>query len=77
MLTMSEVKLNQHFKARKWYYVSKNKMAAPSFVRLKTNIENQKLGYKIDNYQRKRRARITPLIIGAVILGVIGTVGGG
>jgi len=76
MLTMTEIKLNKRFKARKWYYVSKNKMTIASFGRLQRNVENQKLLYEIDNYKGVRGARITALGIGAGVLGIMGAATG-
>lgn len=64
LLTMTEIKLFKRFKARKWYYVSKNKTSVTSFSRLQKNIENMKLPYKIDNYRKVRKTRITALIAG-------------
>jgi hypothetical protein len=75
--TMVAIKLDQHFKARKWYYVSQNKIAILSFARLSKNVENQKLPYKINNYRRVRGARITALCIGAGVLFILGTISGG
>ncbi|HEX8515766.1 MAG TPA: hypothetical protein VF868_06160 [Bacteroidia bacterium] len=69
MQTMSNVRLNKKFKARKWYYHSEHKMDNESFGKLKNNITNLKLGYKIDNYRRVRGGRLTALFIGAGILG--------
>jgi len=76
ILTMSKIKLHQHFKARKWYYVSKNKMTSASFSRLQKNVENQKLSYNIDNYKKIRGARITALAIGGGIIFLAGTISG-
>ena len=76
ILTMTKIKLHKHFKARKWYYVSKNKMTASSFARLQKNVENQKLPYNIDNYKKVRGARTTALFIGAGVLFISGTIGG-
>jgi hypothetical protein len=76
IFTMSKIKLHQHFKARKWYYVSKNKMTSASFIRLQKNVENQKLSYNIDNYKKIRGARITALAIGGGIVFLAGTVSG-
>ncbi|MGQ0828805.1 MAG: hypothetical protein ACT4ON_10465 [Bacteroidota bacterium] len=76
MLTMTQIKLNKRFKARKWYYVSKNKMTIASFDRLQKNIENQKLSYRIDNYKGVRGARIAALGICAGVLFIIGALGG-
>jgi hypothetical protein len=70
MQTMSKIKLNKKFKARKWYYHSEHKMNAESFRKLKDNIAGMKLGYKIDNYRKVRGRRLTLLFIGGGILGV-------
>jgi hypothetical protein len=75
--TMTEIKLNNHFKARKWYYVSKNKTPIQSFSRLHKNVENQNLSYNIDNYKRVRGRRITALFIGAGAFFLIGEIGNG
>jgi len=76
MMTMSKIKLNKKFKARKYYYVSENKMDSRSMARLKSNIELLKLGYKIDNYKRVRGGRLTALFIGGGILGVSSLISG-
>jgi hypothetical protein len=76
MLTMTKIKLNNIFKARKWYYTAENKMTITSFARFKKNIENLKLPYKINNYKKVRGARLTALAIFGGIFLIIGTIGG-
>jgi microcompartment protein CcmK/EutM len=71
LLTMTEIKLYKYFKARKWYYVSKTKTSVTSFARLQKNVENMKLHYKIDNYRKVRKSRITALFVGAGALIII------
>ena len=76
LLTMTQIRLYKHFKARKWYYVSKNKTSVASFSRLQKNVENMKLPYKIDNYRKVRKSRITALIVGGAVLGIVSEVAG-
>jgi hypothetical protein len=70
MMTMSKIRLNKKFKARKYYYVAENKMDTHSMTKLKNNIEQLKLGYKINNYKRVRGGRLTALFICGGILGI-------
>lgn len=74
LLTLNEIHLNKHFKARKWYYTSKNRMPATSFVRLENTVKALQLPYKIDNYRKIRAARLTALIVTGGVIGLIPTV---
>ena len=74
LLTLNEIQLGKHFKARKWYYASKNRMPVTSFVRLENTVKALKLSYRIDNYRKIRAARLTALIVSGGIAGLIPTI---
>jgi hypothetical protein len=63
LMTMSKIKSENHFKAKKWYFISRQDMSSSSFARLERNVRNSNLGYNIDNYTKVKSARITALLI--------------